>query len=130
MGLFDRLNSDKINKDFFVWMNSILKNELSGEVKAINFNLYEDADNKWSIELVGTSSFDKDNEDWACDEVFATRDNPFVIERKSDWKAMERVFIDLVNSYLSSGKYASKLKEYMAVGIGFVDGDLHILYEK
>ncbi len=130
MGLFDRLNSDKINKDFFVWMNSILKNELSSEVKAINFNLYEDADNKWSIELVGTFSFDKDNEDWACDEVFATRDNPFVIERKSDWKSMERVFIDLVNSYLSSGKYASKLKEYMAVGIGFVDGDLHILYEK
>lgn len=130
MGLFNRSNPNKINKDFFVWMNSILKNELSSEVKAINFNLYEDADNKWSIELVGTFSFDKDNEDWACDEVFATRDNPFVIERKSDWKSMERVFIDLVNSYLSSGKYASKLKEYTAVGIGFVDGDLHILYEK
>ena len=130
MGLFNRLNADKINKDFFVWMNSILKNELNSEVKAINFNLYEDAGNKWSIELVGTFSFDKDNEDWACDEVFAARDNPFVIERKSDWKSMERVFIDLVNSYLSSGKYAGKLKEYMAVGIGFVDGDLHILYEK
>lgn len=130
MGLFNRLNADKSNKDFFVWMDSILKSELSSEVKAINFNLYEDADNKWSIELVGTFSFDKDNEDWACDEVFATRDNPFVIERKSDWKSMERVFIDLVNSYLSSGKYAGKLKEYMAVSIGFIDGDLHILYEK
>ena len=43
---------------------------------------------------------------------------------------METVFIDLVNEYLSSGKYANKLKRYLAVGIGFVDGDLHILYEK
>ena len=30
---------------------------------------------------------------------------------------------------LNSGKYAEKLKEYQAIGIGFVDGDLHILYE-
>ena len=130
MGLFDKLKLDKGNKDFFVWLDSILKDELNNEVKAINFNLYEDADNKWSIELVGTFSFNKDDDDWACDEVFATRDNPFVIECESDWKSMETVFIDLVNEYLSSGKYASKLKEYLAVGVGFVDGDLHILYDK
>lgn len=130
MELFDGLKLDKINKDFFIWMNLILKNELSSEVKAINFNLYEDADNKWSIELVGTFSYDKDNEDWACDEVFATRDNPFVVECESDWKSMETFFVGLVNGYLSSGKYANKLKECIAVGIGFVDGDLHILYEK
>ena len=130
MGLFDKLKLDKGNKDFFVWLDSILKDELNNEIKAINFNLYEDADNKWSIELVGTFSFNKDDEDWACDEVFATRDNPFMIERESDWKSMETFCIDLVNEYLSFGKYAGKLKEYQAIGIGFVDGDLYILYER
>ena len=95
-----------------------------------SFNLYEDTDNKWSIELVGTFSFNTDKDDWACDEVFTTRDKPFVIERESDWKSMETVCIDLVNEYLSFGKYAGKLKEYQAIGIGFVDGDLHILYER
>ena len=39
-------------------------------------------------------------------------------------------FISLVNEYLSSGKYAGKLKEYQAIGIGFVDGDLQILYAR
>ena len=29
-----------------------------------------------------------------------------------------------------SVKYAGKLKEYQAIGIGFVDGDLHILYAR
>ena len=53
-----------------------------------------------------------------------------MIERESDWKSMETVCIDLVNEYLSFGKYAGKLKEYQAIGIGFVDGDLHILYER
>ena len=46
MGLFDKLKLDKGNKDFFVWLDSILKDELNNDVKAINFNLYEDADNK------------------------------------------------------------------------------------
>ena len=121
---------DERLQDFFEWLDLILKNELNSEIKAINFNLYEDTDNKWSIELVGTFSFDKDNDDWACDEVFATRDNPFMIERESDWKSMELFFIGLVNEYLSFGKYAGRLKEYQAIGIGFVDGDLHILYER
>ena len=71
MGLFDKLKPNKNNKDFFEWLDLILKNELNSEIKAINFNLYEDTDNKWSIELVGTFSFDRDNDDWACDEVFA-----------------------------------------------------------
>ncbi|RGF25674.1 hypothetical protein DW081_17390, partial [Clostridium sp. AF46-9NS] len=73
MGLLERLKLNK-TKDFFEWLDLILKNELNSEIKAINFNLYEDTDNKWSVELVGTFSFDKDNDDWACDEVFTTRD--------------------------------------------------------
>ena len=124
MGLLDRLKLNK-TKDFFEWLDLILKNELNSEIKAINFNLYEDTDNKWSVELVGTFSFDKDNDDWACDEVFTTRDQPFVIECESDWELVETFFISLVNEYLSSGKYAGKLKEYQAIGIGFVDGDLY-----
>lgn len=129
MRLYDKLKKRKDNEGFFEWLDYLLKDELNSEIKAVNFNLYEDANNKWSIELVGTSSFDKNNDDWACDEVFTTRDNPFVIENESDWKSMEKVFIDLVNSYLNNGKYAYKLKQYQAVGVGFVDGDLHIVYE-
>ena len=68
-----------------------------------------------NVELVGTFSFDKDNDDWACDEVFTTRDQPFVIECESDWELVETFFISLVNEYLSSGKYAGKLKEYQAI---------------
>ena len=59
MGLLDRLKSNKNNKDFFEWLDLLLKNELSSEIKAIIFNLYEDTDNKWSIELVGTFSFNR-----------------------------------------------------------------------
>ncbi|WP_270210037.1 hypothetical protein [Dorea amylophila] len=50
MGLLDRLKSNKNNKDFFEWLDLLLKNDLRSEINAIIFNLYEDTDNKWSME--------------------------------------------------------------------------------
>lgn len=135
MGLLDRFKQQTHPKAseknlFFKWLNMTLAVELASEIHAINFNLYEDAENKWSIELVGTSTFDGSSEDWACCEVFSTRDNPFVIERKSDWKAVEEMFRNWVNDYLRNGKYADKLKQFGAVGLGFVDGDIRILFKR
>ena len=129
MGLFNRFKRKK--EDMFEnWLNDVLKDNLSDNIVAINFNLYEDENDKWSIELVGTSSFDENDEDWACDEVFTTRDNPYVLEMKSDWEGIQGIFIDKINNYLDNGKYADKLKHYKAVAIGFVDGDLSIIYKK
>ncbi|MBE5820587.1 MAG: hypothetical protein E7310_07270 [Clostridiales bacterium] len=122
---FKRQGNNKFNE----WLNDILKNDLPKGIKAINFNLYEDSNNKWSIELIGSSVFDENNDDWACNEVFTTRDNPFILVKESDWKAIEIIFKNLVEEYLKYGKYANKLKKYTAIGIGFVDGDLSILYK-
>ena len=104
--------------------------ELPSEIKAISFNLYEDGENTWSIELVGTSVFDEEDDDWACCEVFSTRDNLFVIEQEGVWQTIEEIFKDWVNDYLGNGTYAGKLKTYEAVGIGFVDGELTVLYKR
>lgn len=37
------------------WLNSILVQTIPESVVALNFNLYEDEGNKWSIELNGTN---------------------------------------------------------------------------
>ena len=116
--------------DFFNWLDAALCKELSGNVEAINFNLYEDGGDKWSAELAGTSTFDESSSDWACHEVYTTRDMPFVLMKESDWKTVESLFVFLLKKYLDGGKYASALKKYRAVGVDFVDGALHILYKK
>ncbi|MGI6607658.1 MAG: hypothetical protein ACOX1F_01580 [Erysipelotrichaceae bacterium] len=130
MIVFEKLKKKKEEEEFFKWLDTILKDDLLPEIKAINFNLYEDMDNKWSIELVGTSMFDENDDDWACCEVFSARDNIFVIEQDSEWKEIEILFIEMVKKYLNTSKYSHKLKQYEAVGIGFVDGDMHILYRR
>lgn len=126
-----RINKEKTNEEssFYNWLEDALK-KLPGNVEAINFNLYDDGDNKWSVELVGSSTFDENNSDWACNEVYTTRENPYVLTKKSDWKAIENLFTTFLLNYLERGKYAHILKEYRGIGIGFVDGDLSILYKK
>ncbi|NLK94195.1 MAG: hypothetical protein GX275_03230 [Clostridiales bacterium] len=119
---------EKIEK----WLNDILKNEINSEVVALNFNLYENTEKKWSIELVGTSSFDTDDEDWACDEVcdFGTRKNPFSWKENEEWDKVLDDIIQVIKRYLDNGLYAETLKKYGGIGVGFVDGDIEILYSK
>lgn len=135
MGILDRFKKQdhpKVSEKalFFEWLDMTLAVGLSNKIRAINFNLYEDEGNMWSIELVGTSTFDESNEDWACCEVFSTRDAPFAVERKNDWQAVEEMFRDWVTDYLHNGKYADKLRRLDAVGLGSVDGDLKLLFKR
>lgn len=129
-GLKKKKESNENKEAFFKWVDLTLNCEIPNNTKAFCFNLYEDMDNKWSIELIGASKYDKENDDWACEETFATRNNPFVITKESDWNEIRELFINWLKEYLDCGNMANVLKQYEAVGIGFVDGDLTILLER
>lgn len=114
--------------EFHSWLDSVLANELPEEIEAVCFNLYENGGDKWSIEFVGAGSYEEEDPDWACDEVLALRDEPFTLERAVEWSAFLEEAEQLIGDYLRNGAYADKLKRYKAVAVGFVDGDLSILY--
>ena len=125
MGLLDRLKSNKNNKDFFEWLDLLLKNELSSEIKAIIFNLYEDTDNKWSIELVGTFSFDKDNDDWACDVDYEPVDKYLNIEGVDvDPDKFLNEVITILLDIISLEKVSAWLLHTKYITVGFDDGVL------
>lgn len=117
-------------KSMEAWINHVLEELLPEEVTAIAFNLYEDGNDQWSIEMVGTTSFDIEDPDWACDEVFDTRDDLQSWVQKADWEEILQETIDKIKKYIETGKYSEKLKAYQGVGVGFVDGDLVIVYQK
>lgn len=94
------------------------------------FNLYEDEENWWSLEMVGTDSFDSEDSDWACNEVFDTRDDLHLWVQKSSWEEILQEVTDEIKKYIKSGKYSEKLKSYSGIGVGFVDGDITIVYQK
>lgn len=116
------------------WLDHLLEDVsetgIPDEVTAFGFNLYDDGDHNWSMELVGTSEFDVDNEDWLCEEVtdFGTREEPFQWSRKAEWDEILNDIICVLKEYLKSGKHGAVLKKKSGIGVGFVDGDVEILY--
>lgn len=115
--------------DFEKWLDEILSNEkeLSDDIVAFCFNLYEDADDKWSVELIGTGSFDKEDSDWPCDEVFTTRESPLTWKERMTWEDCLHVVETHLSNYLQNGKYSKLLLSKQGVGYGFVDGDLFLI---
>jgi hypothetical protein len=114
------------------WIDGILEKGIPDEAKALSFNLYDDGGGSWSAELVGTGSFDPEDEDWACDETcdFGTRDKPLKWEKEASWEEILDECAAEINEYLKNGKYASLMKKCEGIGVGFVDGDGRILYKK
>ncbi len=119
-----------MNKLVANWIDNALDKEISKKIEAFCFNLYELTDKKWSLEIVVSSEFDIEDEDWACDaeETFGTRENQLVWENDSEWDEVLEDVISALNEYMKNGKYTEILKERKAVAVGFSDGDLELIY--
>ena len=109
------------------WLDDVMQMTIPDDVVAFCFNLYEDVNNSWTLELIGASSFDKTNDDWACDEVFSTRDNPLTWNEDKEWQDVLMEAINKIKDYIEKGKYGKVLKERQGLAVGFVDGDLTLL---
>lgn len=113
------------------WLGGVLNEDIPEETAAFCFNLYEDAGSNWSMELIGSERFDAFDDDWACDEItdFDTREHPFSWNQAGTWDEILGEICEILKKYLQTGKYAEVLKSKMAVGVGFTDGDIEIIYK-
>lgn len=116
---------------FAKWLDTALELGFPENTVAINFNLYEEhAKDTWAVQLIGADRFDAEDEAWACYETFTTGENLYRWVEENGWETVLETAKAHVREYLNTGQYASVLKRYAAVGIGFVDGDLALLYER
>ena len=113
------------------WINDVMVRIDVNAIRALCFNLYEN-ESIYSLELVGTPSYDKYDAEWACDEIsdYGTRETPFCWKSKRDWKVNLNMIEKLVKQYIHEGSFIEDFKSLEAVAVGFVEGDLVIVYEK
>ncbi len=126
------LNSvgDELFLGFETWLDQVMPTDQSEDIVAYNFNLYEHED-EFAVQLIGARWFDAEEEDWACDEIFSSGENLFCMSHNqvgSQWQQGLKVAIDLVSEYLDSGRYSSTLKDSLGVGVGFVGGNIELVY--
>lgn len=115
-------------KEFALWIERGIK-EL-GNGAAFCFNLYEDV-NEWTCEFINTNSFDRDDEDWVCDEKNVySRENPVLICSKKETGDFEEVlerFHSLLIECLEKSKAFKTLSKTKPIAYGFVDGDVEYI---
>ena len=120
--------------EFEKWLSKLLENDMPDNTAAYNFNIYEEEDETYGVQLIASDEFSEDDDDWACSEIWSSEEEIFYIDH-SDEKDADRErgleFISqLISDYLEKGEKADKLKAVKAVGAGVVDGDLKILYKE
>lgn len=120
-------------EEFKHWIDSCFQQAIPNSVVAFSFNLFEVAETsevKFGIEMVGTASFDEDDSDWACDEVWEPEVRQTPIPKQFSGDDWEKCLINvksLLQSYIESHSSTEKFKQ--GVGIGFVDGELEVLWQ-
>jgi hypothetical protein len=114
-------------ESFEKWADSALAAPIPVAVVAFSFNIAETYD-AFVVELVGSSEFDAEDSDWACEEEFAFREPLYPLphsEVGSKWEPVLGQIRDLVAKYVAeSTKGGSILRRARGVGVGFVDGEL------
>ena len=124
-GIFKKKSESGLTySELETWLNEVMQMTIPDDVVAFCFNLYEEANNSWTLELIGASSFDTTDNDWSCDEVFTTRDKPFTWKENKEWQDVQITIIKMIKDYIEKGKYGKTLKERQGLAVGFVDGDL------
>lgn len=113
------------------WLDHVLEQNIPDEVAAFCFNLYDDGNHAWSMELIGTERFDENDDDWPCDEIadFGTREGLLRWDKEAEWFFILEEVKVVLSEYLKKGRFADVLKSKEGVGVGFVDGDIAILYK-
>ena len=120
---------------FFEWVDKALKT-VPDSVNGFAFNLFErpwldKVEPKYGVELVGSSEFSFEDEDWACEEIFEAKPRSLEIPisySTQEWEMCLNKMAALIKMYMeSSALGAVILTNVEGVGIGFVDGDLRLL---
>jgi hypothetical protein len=120
---------------FKEWLSSALQLPVPSEVRAFSFNLCEPAlidGVRFGVELVGAGVFDPEDSDWACEEIWTAQPRTLNIPVEfsgSGWEeCLERMKALLQSVLEEQSGISGVLKSRQAVALGFVDGDLDVIW--
>ena len=96
---------------------------------AYNFNLYEfdDEKNAFGAELVAATSYDPDDDDWACDTVYSSGDDLFEFSAEN-WQTAQIEFLTWVAAFIAENGTTPFGDKVEFITAGFIDGNLHVIY--
>lgn len=129
-------NHAEIYSEFTNWLDNLLENnDMPENTQAFNFNLYEEEDGDfiYGVQIIASDRFDAADDDWACYEIWSSEEDVFCVstadETDKGWQQAQKFITEMVCDYLENGKYRNILLNSKGIGIGFVDGEIDIIFK-
>ncbi|MBR1592702.1 MAG: hypothetical protein IJ666_06810 [Ruminococcus sp.] len=124
----------EVYSEFESWIDYLLEtNNMPEDTRAYCFNLYDEGENIYSLQIVAANSYSDTDSDWPCDQVWSSGEDIFSIdisdEDTKDRQHAYEIFKDIIAEYLLNGKYRNLLTSYLALAMGYIDGELEIIYK-
>jgi hypothetical protein len=112
---------------FESWLNTALSSP-PDEIVAYNINLY---DSPFKADLVGSTYYDADDPNWACEEHWVATPRMFDFPAGMEnihWEERLELGKRLLRDCIAKGGPAAQVfRRTMATTIGFVDGELIVV---
>jgi hypothetical protein len=118
-----------LDQDIAGWLARVTAAESPhAEVVAFNVGLIETQEG-FSAYLCGSTEYDEESGDWACEEAWTPSERYFPIPEErygiSDWQSLQSAVVTAVRDALRTDSIArSFLGSAVAVTVGFDEGDL------
>lgn len=129
-------NHAEIYSEFADWLDNLLENnDMPENTQAFNFNLYEESEDEYiyGVQIIASDRFDADDGDWACYEIWSSEEDIFCVSTSDEddkgWQQFLKFMTEIVCDYLENGKHKDILFNSKGIGIGFVDGEIDIVYK-
>jgi hypothetical protein len=129
------LSTLAVSANLFAWIDEALSKALPERTVAFHFNLYEGVDSV-HVQLIGTDAFavgeTPERDYWPSSETFTTGEDIFEIPfdvAGPDWRQWLVTSMDMLRSYMATGDKSDVFRVSKGVGVGFVDGDMHVLWQ-
>lgn len=124
--------SELVKGEFFAWVDEALARPMPNSTAAFHFNLYQGT-RPVHVQIMGTNSFEDGEQYWPGDRTFSTGEDVFHVPFESagaEWTEWLETLKQLVSDYIASGRRSDVLRLSKGVGIGFVDGDMYVLWQR
>jgi hypothetical protein len=121
-----------IEQTFAEWIEKINENEtVDNSIIGFNFGLFETT-NGFEMYLIGSKTFDKDDEDWATNVDFEPKQKYFQFGKEfsadKDWQEILKITETLIFNYVSSEKFKTSIfANAKGITTGFDEGNLTII---
>ncbi|GHT79470.1 hypothetical protein AGMMS50262_23200 [Bacteroidia bacterium] len=113
------------------WIDNIINKECPDEkIVAYYFGIFESGEKEYTLYLSGSTEFNEENSDWACNDDFEPKEKYLSLPQYHhfEWEDVLNEIVKILQEFIHTDVYKNSfLSQAKAIATGFDEGDLILI---